>query len=196
MGDPKRKRKKYETPTQKWNKARIEQERTIMKEYGLRNKREIWKTQSILRKFTTQAKRLTRTTGKQRELEEKQMMEKLKKLGLFNTITTLENVLGLTINNILDRRLQTIVFKKGMASSPNQARQFITHGHICIGDKKVSVPSYLVPTEEESGIKYKETSSIAKESHPETSKLKKVKKQIENKETSKIPRKEKNEKRR
>lgn len=176
MGDPRRKRKQYQTPTQRWNKVRIEEEGILVREYGLKNKEELWKAQSILRKFTTQAKRLVGMSGKQRELEQKQLIEKLKSLGLLKTNITLESVLGLTLKDILERRLQTIVFRKGLALTANQARQFIIHQHICIGNQKINVPSHLVKIEEESKITYSAGSPLTKEAHAEMVKLKKTKK--------------------
>jgi small subunit ribosomal protein S4 len=183
MGDPRKKRKKYSTPMQRWNKARIEQDKKTKKDYGLRATREILKSQSILRTFTRQAKKLIGVSGKQKELEEKQLMGRLVNLGIFNAPTTLENVLNLTASDIMNRRLQTIVFKKRLALTPNQARQFIIHGHICIGDKKCNVPSHLVTREEEAKITYKGTSKIAKDNHPETSKLRKEAKKEDGKKT-------------
>lgn len=176
MGDPKRPKKRYETPSQRWNKTRIEQEKILMKEYGLKNKQELWKMQSLLRRFTTQAKKLTGQKGKQRELEEKQLMQKLAKLNLFPKIEPIENVLNLTLKDVLNRRLQTLVYKKELALSTKQARQFIAHGHICIGEKKINVPSYLVTKDEESKITYKPLSILTKKDHPEIIKLKKPRK--------------------
>ncbi len=70
----------------------------------------------------------------------------------------LDDVLALTVNDVLERRLQTLIFKKGHAKSINQARQVIVHGHVSVDKRKVVFPSYLVPLEEEKRI------SVGKES--------------------------------
>ena len=58
MGDPKRHRKKYLTPTHPWDKARLEREAQLVIKYGLRNKRELWRFQNILRKYRRVARDL------------------------------------------------------------------------------------------------------------------------------------------
>ena len=146
----KRQRKAYKTPTKPWNKQRIEREREIVKSYGLRKKKEIWKFETLLRKF----RRLARQLAAQRNPEkEKILLDKMIRLGLLNEGATLDDVLGLNLEMFLDRRLQTVVFKKGFANSANQARQFIVHGHVRIGERKITYPSYIVPREEETKIK-------------------------------------------
>jgi len=54
---------------------------------------------------------------------------------------------GLTGNNLLqllERRLDNIVFRLGFASSRAQARQVVNHGHVTVNGRKVDIPSYLV----------------------------------------------------
>jgi small subunit ribosomal protein S4 len=146
----KRQRKAYKTPTKPWNKQRLEREREIVKNYGLRKKKEIWKFETLLRKF----RRLARQLAAHRdEKQEKILLVKMIKLGLLSEGATLDDVLGLNLEMFLDRRLQTVVFKKGLANSPKQARQFIVHGHVKIGERKITYPSYIVPKEEELKIK-------------------------------------------
>jgi len=146
----KRQRKAYKTPTRSWNKQRIERERGIVKIYGLRKKKEIWKFETLLRKF----RRLARQLAAQRDPEEEKiLLTKMVKLGLLNEGATLDDVLGLNLEMFLDRRLQTVIFKKGLANSPNQARQFIVHGHVRIAGRKITYPSYIVPKGEETDIK-------------------------------------------
>lgn len=146
----KRQRKAYKTPTKPWNKQRIEREREIVKSYGLRKKKEIWKFETLLRKFRRLARQLA---AKRDEKQEKILLVKMVKLSLLNEGATLDDVLGLNLEMFLDRRLQTVIFKKGLANSPKQARQFIVHGHVRIGERKVTYPSYIVPREEELKIK-------------------------------------------
>jgi small subunit ribosomal protein S4 len=97
---------------------------------------------------------------------EKELLARLKKLGIIHETAILDDVLDLTVEDILERRLQTIVFRKGLAKSIYQARQLITHGHIIIGDQRVTVPSYLVTREEEEKIAYAPDSPLANPSHP------------------------------
>ncbi|MCW1296435.1 MAG: 30S ribosomal protein S4 [Candidatus Parvarchaeota archaeon] len=164
MGDPRtRLKKKYEKPKQRWQKLRIDKEADLIKKYGFVNKREIWKMQSILRKWRQQARKLIASKGDQARIEKEQLISKLSKLGLVKKDAKLDDVLGLEINNLCDRRLQTIVFNKGLANSIKQARQFIVHGHISIKDKKIKSPNYLVPIDEEGLVMFSKGSKIAQE---------------------------------
>jgi len=167
MGAPRKQRRKYETPTHPWQEDRIEKEKEILRIYGLKNKKEIWKMDSTLRRFKRQVKSLVTKESEQAKKEEKQLLDKLIKLGLIGKDAKLEDVLGLETKSILDRRLQSMVLKKGLANSVKQARQFITHGHILIGDKKISAPSYLVLKNEEDKIKFSQSSTLASTEHPE-----------------------------
>jgi len=152
MGDPRRIKKKYETPRHPWQLDRLEEEKKILKEYGLKNKRELWKTASILRRFRRNARRLLSLRTEQARKEEKQLLSKLKRMGLLGENATLDDVLSLTVEDLLKRRLQTVVYKKGLARTIRQARQFIVHGHVRVGGRKVTVPSYFVKPEEEESI--------------------------------------------
>lgn len=186
MGDPKKQKKKYETPSHPWNRERIEKEKILLKEYGLKNKGEIWRAESKLRRLTLQAKKLISSKTEHAKKEEKQLLTKLFKYNLITKSAKVEDVLNLTIHNILDRRLQTIVFKKGLAKTSKQARQFIIHHHITVNDKLVTVPSYLVRADEEDKISFRSTSGFAKPDHPEILKEEqKVKKNVKIKEVKK-----------
>ncbi len=68
---------------------------------------------------------------------------------------------------MLERRLQTVAYRKGLAHTPKQARQFITHGHVTVNGQRVSVPSYKVEIDEEGDISFDEHSPLADELHPE-----------------------------
>jgi small subunit ribosomal protein S4 len=178
MGDPGRLRKQFEGPRHPWQRERIYREKDIFKEFGLRNKKEIYKAQSVLRVFAAQAKRLTAlrsTLNPQVKKEEEQLLTRLHKLGLLNAGASLEDVLSLTVRDVLNRRLQTLVFKKNLARTSLQARQFIIHNHIFINTHKMNVPSYLVLREEEHVITYNPSSSLAVEDHPERPQPKEVK---------------------
>src|SRR3989344_4795229 len=117
MGDPKRHRKKYSTPIHPWQRSRIEEEKVLSREYGLLRKREIWKAKSLIRKFRNQAKRLISATTDQAKKEEKQLLDKLYKLGLVQKDAKIDDVLGLGVRDLLNRRLQTTIYKKGMTNT-------------------------------------------------------------------------------
>ena len=145
---------------------RIEEERKLLKDYGLKNKREIWKAGTKLRNLRRQARLLLARGDEQANIEAEQMINRLIRYGMSSSDIQLGDVLSLSIHDILKRRLQTLVAVKGLATTPNQARQLITHGHIWLGGRKVTVPSYTVSIEEEDLIKFNEYSAISDESHP------------------------------
>jgi len=153
MGDPKRPRKQYETPGHPWKSDRLSMELQLLGEYGLRNKRELWRAETILRKIRAQARSLFVLTGEKRVQEENRLIQRLYKMGLVDENATADDVLKLNVRDILERRLQTIVFKLGYAKSIHHARQLITHGHVYIKDNKVKSPSYHVMRGEESLIR-------------------------------------------
>src|SRR3989338_3556238 len=166
MGSAKRQRKKFSKPSHPWQKDRILEEKEIREQYGLRRKYEIWKMDSILKNFTRQAKNLVTIRNKQVEKERGQLLNKLHSLGLINKEAKIEDILSLTLKNIMERRLQTLVFRKNLASTMEQSRQFIVHEHIALGEKKVTSPSYLVPVEEEAIIRFAVNSNLADANHP------------------------------
>ncbi len=167
MGDPKKKKKKYQTPPHPWQKERIEEERKLMREYGFQNKKEIWKMKSILINFIDRTRKLIANTTKQGEKEKIQLVNRLVALGLITKTSKLEDILNLTPKDIMERRLQTLVFRKGLAKSIKQARQFIVHGHIAIDNKKITSPSYLVLAGEEPKISFSSLSQLSSLDHPE-----------------------------
>ncbi len=167
MGDPKKQKKKYKTPLHPWRKERIEIEKGLFKKYGLKNKKEVWKSETKLRLFKKQAKRLIKGIGEQTRVEQEQLLNKLDSLNLLNKTAKLEEVLNLTLKNILDRRLQSFVYKLGLAKTIRQARQFVVHGNIFINNKKVDVPSYLIKKDEEDKIMFNPASTLSNPEHPE-----------------------------
>ncbi len=174
MGDPRKIRKKYRGPGHPWKRERLEAERIIKKEYGLKNKTEIFRADSKLRRFNAQAKNLIRDrTTEQSQREQKQLLKKLYNMGLIEENAQLEDILSLKVNNLLDRRLQTLVSKQNLALTPKQARQFIVHGHITINGKKVDAPSYLVTRQEETLLAFNPISTLSSGEHPERTKEKK-----------------------
>ncbi len=159
MGDPRKPRKKWQGPNHPWIKERLEREQVLLGKYGLRNKREIWIAETFIRKLRHQARALLALPPAERAVREKALFERVKKYGFIEKdVVTIDDVLSLTVENYLERRLQTIVFKKGLARTIYQARQLIVHGHIAIGGKRVTSPGYLVTKDEESMIDFYPTS--------------------------------------
>lgn len=167
MGDPKKIRKKYTTPSHPWMKAKIEEEKLIKREFGTRNKKEIWKMETLLKNFKNQAKNLIVLRTEQAEIEKNNLFRRIKELGLISDEVTFDNILGLSLNTLMDRRLQSVVYKKGMARSVKQARQFIVHEHILVNGIKITSPSYLVKLKDEASVEFSPKSSLANEEHPE-----------------------------
>lgn len=148
MGHPRRLKKKYESPKKPYDKPRLEAEYKIKKDFGLKRKHEIRRAESILRQFRRRARDLQ---AKMNEREKEELFQKLNNIGM--SCNSLGDVLEIRLEHILSRRLQTIVYKKGLTNSPNQARQLITHGHVLVGDRKVLWPSYIVKKKEENSVK-------------------------------------------
>src|SRR3990167_8291252 len=168
MGDPKQLRKKYNTPRHPWIRATIESERVVVKDYGLVKKKEIHIANSFIKKYRDIAKRLIATrTLTQAQKEKEQILGKLQDLGLLATGAELEQILGLELKDVLSRRLQSVVYRKGLARSMKQSRQFITHRHVMVGDQEISSPSYLVSLAEEGRVTFKQNSNLADAEHPE-----------------------------
>ncbi|MFQ5999671.1 MAG: 30S ribosomal protein S4 [Candidatus Bathyarchaeia archaeon] len=166
MGDPKKQRKKYETPRFPWRTDILETELKLIGQYGLRNKREMWRHKTMLSKFRGTARSLLGMPAEERRKLQKQLLGRLCRLGILPETAALDDVLDLSLEDILERRLQTIVFQKGLAKSIHQARQLITHGHVAIEGKRVSSPSYLVLRDEEAKITYAPTSPLSNPNHP------------------------------
>ncbi len=152
MGDPKRKKKEYEKPKKLWNKERIEEEGKLRDEFGLKNARELWKAQTVLRKMRREARRLLAGRGAKIDERKTQLIGRVTSLFIRNPQASVDDILALGDRDVLDRRLQSQIFKKGLAKTMRQARQFITHGHIAVDGRRVSSPSYLVKFSEEEKI--------------------------------------------
>ena len=170
MGDPKFARRSYDTPSHPWQGERIKAEVVLVKSYGLKNKTEVWKAQSVLRNYRKQARELQallRGGDAQAKKEADALLNKCGRIGVLPLEgATLNDILTLTEKNILGRRLQTIVFEKGLASTITQARQMIVHGHIFMNGHKVTVPGYIVTRNEESTIEFNPASPYTDEMHP------------------------------
>lgn len=153
IGDPKRQRKKYAKPANPWRVDSISEELRLVGEYGLRNKRELWRTVSRLRKYRTLARSLFRESPEKRSETEKVILGKMNRLALLPSNAVLDDVLKLSVRDFLERRLQTVVYRLGLASSLYHARQLVSHGHVFIAEKKVRTPSYHVLVGEDTEIK-------------------------------------------
>jgi len=170
MGDPKFPRQRYSTPSHPWDGPRILEEHQMLRKYGLKNKRELWKSETMLSDLRGQARELQarlRSEDEQAVIERDALLGRLKRLGLLHGDATLNDVLILDLEAVLARRLQTLIYLKGLARTMKQARQFITHGHIAINGRKVNVPGYLVPESEVGAIAYYAGSVVNNELHPE-----------------------------
>lgn len=141
-------RKKYLKPKKPWDKSRIIEEKEIMKKYGLKNKKEIWRAEAYIKKLREIAKKLIVES----EEKKREFINRLAEYGFVESNATIDDVFALDKKKILDRRLQTIVYKKGLANTIKQARQFIVHGHVFLKGNKIDVPGYLVKLDEEAFI--------------------------------------------
>ena len=166
MGDPKRQRKKYETPRFAWRKDTLQEELKLIGQYGLRNKHELWRHKTTLSKVRGIARSLIGKTAEERAKMENELLTRLKKLGVLQETAVLDNVLDLTIEDMLERRLQTIVFRKGFTRTIFQSRQLVTHGHVTIGNRRVTIPGYIISKEEEQQLAYTPQSALANPAHP------------------------------
>ena len=169
MGKPKFSRKKYETPSHPWQEDRIKEENEFIKKYGLKNKKEVWKAQTRLRNYRQQARGLLAKVGTgdvQSKKESDELILHLSRMNILPAKSTLDDVLALDTESILSRRLETITYLKGLANTPDQARQLIAHGHISINDKKVTIPGYMVSKDEEGNISYIAKSPLNDPMHP------------------------------
>lgn len=144
-----RKKNKFSWPRKLYDKTRISDENKLVEEYGLKNKREIWKAEAKIKYFRDRAKFLITESSEEQE----QFFNKLRSIGL--NVKTIADVLALNKEDLLKRRLATVVWKKGLANTARQARQFIVHKQVFIEGKAVDVPSYIVPVELESNIAIK-----------------------------------------
>jgi small subunit ribosomal protein S4 len=166
MGDPKRQRKKFDTPRFPWRRDILGEELKLIGTYGLRNKHELWRHETSLSKFRGIARSLIGRTAEERMKMENELLTRLKKLGILAETAVLDNVLDLTIEDILERRLQTLVFRKNLTKTVHQARQLITHGHINLENHRVTIPGYIVSREEEKSLTYAAESQMANPAHP------------------------------
>jgi small subunit ribosomal protein S4 len=149
MGDPRKAKKSYTRPRSIWTSDQISSELYVVGSYGLRNKKELWKAQTEIARIRNQARSLLSLPIEVRHDKETKLLNYLSRFGLVTTSSTLDDILNLKIEDILERRLQTMVMKRSNLKSPYQARQIVVHGHVSIGNRKINLPGYLVKKDEE-----------------------------------------------
>jgi small subunit ribosomal protein S4 len=166
MGDPKRQRKKFDTPRFPWRKDILENELKLLGTFGLRNKHELWRHETQLSKFRGIARSLIGRSAEERMKMENELLTRLKKLGVLQETAVLDDVLDLSLEDLLERRLQTLVYRKTLSKTVHQARQLVTHGHITLEGRTVTVPGYIVSRAEEKALTYALESQLANAAHP------------------------------
>ncbi len=164
MGDPRRLKKKYKTPNSPYEKVRLVEELELLGKYGLRNKKELRKHKFTLSHFRQLARENRSLPEKIQKIRFVDLRDSVAKLNLVSEDGSTDDILSLTIDNILERRLQTFVFKTGLAKSIIQARQLIVHRHIAVAGNTIDSPSYIVKKREEEQIKYALNSPFYKDS--------------------------------
>jgi small subunit ribosomal protein S4 len=166
MGDPKRQRRKFNTPRFPWRKDILDEELKLLGTFGLRNKHELWRHETQLSKFRGIARSLIGKPAEERMKMENELLTRLKKLGVLQETAVLDDVLDLSLEDLLERRLQTMVFRKGLAKTVHQARQLVTHGHITLNSRRVTIPGYIVTREDEKTLAYALESQFVDAAHP------------------------------
>jgi len=143
---PKRKHKKYSRPKKLYDISLMKEEGGLIKKYGLKSRREVWKANYIIAKIRDIAKSLITAKDK----EQKEFVERQQRKGF--TVNNIAEVLSLSKEDLLKRRLQSIIVQKGFAKTYKLARQLIVHKHITVKGKIMDSPSHLTTLEEEMNI--------------------------------------------
>jgi len=172
MGEPKFSRPRTQTPTHPWKQARIDEEHDLKERFGLKKvggMREIWREKSSLRRHRNQAMKLIGRVDSSEghyAKEKEQLLGSLTRKGLLQSGADIGDVLEINVEHMLSRRFQSVVYYKGLAPSMRAARNLIVHGHICIGEQRMTVPGYHVLKEEEDSLQYSQNSPFADPEHP------------------------------
>merc|ERR1711973_599182 len=149
--------KRYNTPRRPFEKARLDQELKLLGEYGLRNKRELWVVKLFLAKMRKAARELLTLDEKdpRRLFQGNALLRRLVRTGVLDeSKMKLDYVLGLKNEDFLERRLQTQVFKLGLAKSIHHSRVLIRQGHIRVRKQVVNVPSFIVRLDSQKHIDF------------------------------------------
>ncbi|OLL22087.1 40S ribosomal protein S9-A [Neolecta irregularis DAH-3] len=158
---PRNQAKTAKVPKRPYESARLDAELKLAGEYGLRNKREIWRVQLTLSKIRRAARELLTLDDKdpKRLFEGNALIRRLVRAGVLDeTRMKLDYVLALKVEDFLERRLQTQVFKSGLAKSIHHARVLIRQRHIRVGKQIVNVPSFIVRLDSQKHIDFALTS--------------------------------------
>ena len=172
MGHPKFARAKTQTPAHPWKAARIEEEHALKEQFGLKKvggMREIWREKSALRRHRNQAMKLIgRVDSSEGHFarEKQDLVEALHRRGLIAGGSSIDDVLQITVEHMLARRLQSVVYYRGLAPSMRASRNMIVHGHISIGEQRMTVPGYKILRSEEEFLQYSATSPYLSDTHP------------------------------
>ncbi|KAH8864368.1 40S ribosomal protein isoform 1 [Schistosoma japonicum] len=153
--------KTYTTPRRPFEKERLDQELKLIGEYGLRNKREVWRVKYVLAKIRKSARELLTLDDKdpRRLFGGSALLRRLVRVGVLpEDRMKLDFVLGLKIEDFLERRLQTQVFKLGLARSIHHARVLIRQRHIRVRKQMVNCPGFMVRLDSGKHIEYSTTS--------------------------------------
>lgn len=153
MGDPKLPRRAWRKPKRPLNYDLKVEELRLLGTFGLKTKRELWKARTELSRVRNQARSLLALGREVREERESILMKSLARIGLVGDGSTLDDVLNLDVKDLLKRRLQAVVMKRLNFKTPYQARQAVVHGHVMIGDRVVTIPSYTVDVGEEPSVR-------------------------------------------
>ncbi|WP_115863725.1 30S ribosomal protein S4 [Halorussus litoreus] len=165
--------KGYETPNHPFQGERISEESSLVDRYGLQNKQELWRAQSELRGYRREARNLLAEQAQgtaddaTQSVEAREFVTHLQRIGVLDDGDELGDVLLLDVTDVLERRLQTVAYRKGLGNTPNQARQFVNHGHVTVEGRRVQAPSYKVEVAEQDTVQFDENSPLADELHPE-----------------------------
>merc|ERR1711935_302786 len=166
MGNQKAKMVRYQlrnfsktskTPRRAYDKERLDAELKMIGTFGLKNKREIWRNGLILSKVHAVARNLLTMDEKdpRRIFEGQALMRRMIRYGILDEDKQrLDYVLALKVEDFLERRLQTLVFSRGLAKSIHHARVLIKQRHIRVGHQIVDVPSFMVRVESQPHIEF------------------------------------------
>ncbi|RWW03567.1 hypothetical protein BHE74_00014710 [Ensete ventricosum] len=149
--------KTFKKPRRPYEKERLDAELKLVGEYGLRCKRELWRVQYALSRIRNAARDLLTLDEKnpRRIFEGEALLRRMNRYGLLEEgQNKLDYVLALTVENFLERRLQTLVFKSGMAKSIHHARVLIRQ----LGRQVVNIPSFMVRVDSAKHIDFSLTS--------------------------------------
>ncbi len=148
----KKKSKKYQKPRHPWNWQNLAKEKSLRQDYGLKNKKEIWKAESRVRKYRKIARQIIGEEETETQEKREKFLKKLRKQGLIRKNGQIDDILSMTTKDYLERRLQTLAWRKGYGKTPKQARQLITHGHIKVNGRKTTKPGMIISKKDEDTI--------------------------------------------